>query len=278
MTNPATRKLSAKQILADIRLGMDPSELKSKYRLSEKALQSVYKQLTAAGALTESEMPRLQHLDNRSEASHQLPAEPKWRCPACNAPREAEVSECPACGVVVAKYLARQGEGNHVSGIPRHVTRNADYGGGKGWMSVISSIAVFLLLGGVLLIWSTHQIREKPDVAALGLRVQSSAEDRGEADQPENNTSKLESTSIDAARIKEEESLTPSAATQPHAEIPVEPPADRDAPPPKRRPPSLKPAEYQTGVLRHFASRDFKKQVVEASHTYPVLVQFYSDR
>ncbi len=277
MTNPTTRKLSAKQILADIRSGMGPSALKSKYGLSDKALQSVYRQLSAAGALTENEVPPLQHSVSQSEASHEMPAEPGWRCPACNAPQEAEKSECPACGVVVTKFLARQEQGIHSSGVSQHFTRDADYGG-KGWMSVISSIAFFLLVGGAILIWSTHRAEEKPDMAELGLRVQSSEEHRGEMDQPQENRGESESTSIDSGQIKEEESLSPIAATEPHAEVPLEPPAQEAPPPPKTRPPNPKPAEYVTGVLRHFASRDFKKEVVEASQTYPVLIQFYSDR
>jgi Mor family transcriptional regulator len=59
MTDPVKRKLSAKEILADIRSGMDASELKRKYGLSDKSLEYVCNKLAAAGALTDKEGRRL---------------------------------------------------------------------------------------------------------------------------------------------------------------------------------------------------------------------------
>ena len=56
LTDLAKRKLSAKQIVADIRSGMDGTGLKRKYGLSDKALQSLCTKLLAAGALTENEI------------------------------------------------------------------------------------------------------------------------------------------------------------------------------------------------------------------------------
>jgi thioredoxin-like negative regulator of GroEL len=40
---------------------------------------------------------------------------------------------------------------------------------------------------------------------------------------------------------------------------------------------SVETTKYVTGVLRQFTSNDFKKEVVEASKTLPVVFQFYSD-
>ena len=62
MTESGKRKLSAKEILTDIRSGMDASELKRKYGLSDKSFGYVLKQLSTAGLLTEDEIRRLQPL------------------------------------------------------------------------------------------------------------------------------------------------------------------------------------------------------------------------
>ncbi len=76
MPESGKRKLSAKQILADIRSGMDASELKHKHGLSDKSFGYVLRQLSAAGVLTEDEMRRLQPGSGPSKLSHQAPILP----------------------------------------------------------------------------------------------------------------------------------------------------------------------------------------------------------
>jgi Mor family transcriptional regulator len=48
--------VSAREILKDIKAGMDDAALMEKYRLSEKGLQSVFKKLTDAGALKQEDL------------------------------------------------------------------------------------------------------------------------------------------------------------------------------------------------------------------------------
>lgn len=277
MTDPGKRKLSAKEILKDIRSGMDSSGLKHKYGLSDKSLQSVYRQLLAAGALTEHEVQRLGPGDRSSESSHEVPKAPQWQCPACSAPLAAEVPECPVCGVVVAKFVARQEQAEHDSVVAFRFAGDSDLGGGKGWMPVIASIVVLALVGGALLVWSTHRSNENPRIAAVGAQPESLQEVRSEADQARETNGEPETTSIDDPEVTPEEpggTMVPPdpivAVPQEPFSRPVEPPRETGSTPPKT-------AEYLTGVLRQFASGDFKREVVEASKTYPVLFQFYSE-
>jgi len=58
MTKP---KISAKELIADIRAGMDDPALMKKYGLAAQGLQSIFNKLIAAGALQQDE------LDNRME-------------------------------------------------------------------------------------------------------------------------------------------------------------------------------------------------------------------
>ena len=74
------RHLSGKEILQDIRAGMDDAALMIKYQLSAQGLQSVFKKLIAAGALNQAE------LDGRS-SPHDRTINLVWKCLACGKPR-----------------------------------------------------------------------------------------------------------------------------------------------------------------------------------------------
>ena len=54
----AKKTINAKEILADIKAGMDNAALMEKYQLSEKGLQSLFKKLTDAGVLKRSRANR----------------------------------------------------------------------------------------------------------------------------------------------------------------------------------------------------------------------------
>ncbi len=53
---PQKRKLSAKEVLADIRAGMYDEQLMQKYKLSTASLQSLFGKLLKAGLITRSEL------------------------------------------------------------------------------------------------------------------------------------------------------------------------------------------------------------------------------
>lgn len=279
MTEPVKRKLSAKQILEDIRSGMEAPALKREHNLSDKSFDYVLKQLASKGLLTPDEIRRLEPRSGSSEPSHQPPAPPpQWRCPACNTPQPAEAAECPACGVVVARFVERRQEKEHAARIAPRFKRDAEPGGGKGWASVVSSIVILAIIGGALLIWSTHRATGKSKIAALDLTTQSFQEVESEADQSQENAEDLQSTSTEYSDLKTEEdqgkSLTPPERI---VAVPKEPAAPKAARPREAATPSPELPQYVTGVLRQFRSGDFKKEVVEASKTYPVLFQFYSN-
>ena len=277
MTESGKRKLSAKEILTDIRSGMDAPGLKRKYGLSDKSFGYVLKQLSTAGMLTEDEKRRLQPRSGSSEPSHEMRGEPQWRCPACNAPQTGEVSECSACGVVVAKFVARQAEEDRLSSVSPRFTRDPDPGGGNSLASVILSIVVLVLIGGALLLWSSHRATGKSKIAALDLTTQSFQEVESEADQSQENSNDLESTGIDSSEVNIEDSREIDLAPERIVAVPKEPAAPKVARPRETATPAPETSKYVTGVLRQFGSGDFKKEVVEASKTYPVLFQFYSN-
>lgn len=277
MTESTKRKLSAKEILADIRSGMDVSELKRKHSLSDKSFGYVLRQLSTAGVLTEDEKRRLEPRRSPSQPSREPPRAPQWRCPACNAPQNGEVSECSACGVVVAKFVARQTEEDRLSSISPRFTRGVDPGGGKGLASVILSIVVFALIGGAVLVWSSHRATGKSKIAALDLTTQSFQEVESESDQSVENSNDLESAGIDPSEVKIEEGPGLTLAPERIVAVPKEPAAPKVARPRETATPAPEATQYVTGVLRQFGSSDFKKEVVEASKTYPVLFQFYSN-
>jgi len=291
VTDRVKRKLSAKQILGDIRLGMDPPGLKRKYGLSDKAFESIYRKLSEAGLLTEYELRQLKPMRRSFDAAHETPGATQWRCPACNAPQPAEMGECPACGVVAAKFVALQEEARLATGAAPPSVLDAAPSHGKGWTKVVVGILVFALIGGAIVVWATYRAKEKPRIAQLDLESESSLETSGEAGHDRENTGELETSSVDSLGDNTAESPggivwpSPNVAARPEPLPPiVEPPAPTVDPHAPRVQPPLEPSsgppttrKYVTGVLRQFSSSDFKEEVVEASKTHPVLFQFYSD-
>jgi len=280
---PLKRKLSAKQILTDIRSGMDGSGLKRKYGLSDKGLESVCTQLAAKGALTEQEIRRLRTLPGSSEVPHKIPKQARWRCPACNAPQPAEMPECPVCGVVVEKFVARQGQADHVLSASAHDPRDVGASERTGWMPIIISIVVFAFAGTCLLLWSTHKSKEAHKVSELDARPQSVQLAETESNPNQEDVSDLESTDKDYNEVQIGDPKDIVLFQPPVVAIPEKVPervvaVPREQTPTPREetsPPPAKP-QYVTGVLRRFSSSNFKKEVVEASKRYPVLFQFYS--
>ena len=57
-TNPVRRKINARQILTDIRSGMDDESLMTRYNLSHRQLQSLFRKIIEAGLATPLELSR----------------------------------------------------------------------------------------------------------------------------------------------------------------------------------------------------------------------------
>lgn len=93
----AKRTMNAKEILADIKGGMDDAGLIEKYRLSGDLLQSVFEKFVDVGLLKRRDLEKRNLMSEKSIAI-------AWECPACGIPQPKAYDECPRCGVIAAKF------------------------------------------------------------------------------------------------------------------------------------------------------------------------------
>jgi hypothetical protein len=100
----AKRKITGRDVLKDIKAGMDDPALMDKYKLSSQGLQSVFSKLVNAGVLTEAE------LDSRVPISERTVDLGLYICPACGNIQAREFTECSRCGFVSPAYLKQQKE------------------------------------------------------------------------------------------------------------------------------------------------------------------------
>lgn len=147
MPGSGKRRISANQILADMRSGMSDSLLKQKYGLTDKALDSVYSKLRKAGVLHETE---ILNRSVRAPAQDQsvrenLPVD-QWQCPSCHATQDSEKEECPVCGIVVAKFTARPDDGPSLAfgGAP---LPHAESKAVPKWVSAVVSLVILAAVG-----------------------------------------------------------------------------------------------------------------------------------
>ncbi|MGO9568471.1 MAG: hypothetical protein ACLP5H_13105 [Desulfomonilaceae bacterium] len=112
----AKTTVNAREILADIKLGMDNTALMEKYQLSEKGLQSLFKKLTDAGVLKPKQGEPEERGSEPDKSVHVA-----WKCPACGKPQTRQVDECPDCGVIVAKFREAPVKGELDDGPQRKV-------------------------------------------------------------------------------------------------------------------------------------------------------------
>jgi hypothetical protein len=160
MATPEKRRTSAHQLLLDIRAGMDGEQLKQKHSLSDRSLELVLSKLAAGGHLTEAEMGRLSLTEptvpNAPEKDSQ--AATLRKCPACDAPLPSDSQECPVCGVVVAKFVARREQEN----LPSFPVQPGDSDAGKRWLLIGCILAVVVVAGGFFLYWWKERTRLQP--------------------------------------------------------------------------------------------------------------------
>jgi hypothetical protein len=93
------RTLDAKEILDDIKAGMDSTALMEKYQLSKKGLQSLFKKLMDAGVLKPKKSGREESTPAPEEA-----AASAWKCPICGNPQTTQYNQCPECSVIAARF------------------------------------------------------------------------------------------------------------------------------------------------------------------------------
>jgi cytoskeletal protein RodZ len=186
------------------------------------------------------------------------------------------------CGIVLSKFVPSQAETDTAAVEFAHFS-HTDAEGGKRWLSVGLSLVVLALIGLSVVIWAMHRDKQKlqdvstdtkPVLEQVGSPADTSKEGSSE-DSPVEVNPDEESTAVEA-----DEPAAESGGIQ-TPEATLEEPTEQvsDSPQPVEKPSSPPPDKgaYVTGELRRFTTRDFKKEVVEASRTYPVIFQFYSD-
>lgn len=274
VTGTPKRKISAKEFVSDVRSGMNESELKQRHELSDDALKKVFSRLTAAGLLTEDEIPRRSEATAGGAPLSHREKDSSWQCPSCGAAQAHAVEECPECGVIVEKFLARQKLGEH---IPISVARD-DSGGS--WTGVVASIVVCIIVSTGLVFWATHRAKEKAYVPAKMAKPQtfreiqaSGGSHQSEASDGETPIASLPPGETQGRWSENESSSASFGPPEPPPQSPIASKENAPIPQDNRVPSGDK---YRTGVLREFSSKDFKEEVVEASKTYPVIFQFYS--
>jgi hypothetical protein len=105
------RKITAKEVLRDIRFGLSDQDLMEKYTLSAQGLHSVFHKLVNAGAITQPE------LDDRVPISERTVDLGLFICPACGNIQGTEFATCPRCGFTApGKAKAGQDERAGISG------------------------------------------------------------------------------------------------------------------------------------------------------------------
>lgn len=279
MADAGKLRISSKQIVEHIRSGKDDEWLRQEYGLSEKGLESVYKKLVDAGALSEAEVPNR----NASGTSH-AGASPdtqrfqESRCPSCNAAMPSQADECPVCGIVVAKFVP-----GLIDVDPVHIGRDSDSQELGRWAFIGLSVLVMAALGVGLIFWSTHQAKEMPQIVApdtSGAVAEEVRDDTSEESPGQEKPLEVEpgtATALGESHEGMEETGPLESEREAREEIKEQGAGSRQpvASVPAPQPPAK--SNYVTGELRRFTSSNFKKEVVEASRTYPVIFQFYSD-
>ncbi|MGB6067500.1 MAG: hypothetical protein WBG50_22065 [Desulfomonilaceae bacterium] len=86
------RKITAKELLSDIRSGVSDQELMRKYSLSSQGLQSVFSKMVSARMITQAE------LDDRIPITERTVDLGLFICPACGNIQGKEFAVCPRCG------------------------------------------------------------------------------------------------------------------------------------------------------------------------------------
>lgn len=129
------RRLSSKQLVADIRAGLDAEALREKYQLSEKALSQFLKELLLRGLIEPSEL-RERGLDLEAAMATLR------TCPACGWEYAGESDDCPKCGVVGSRFHAIKERERQPSKFRRFVRK----------LAIGAAVVVVLVIAGTL-IW-----------------------------------------------------------------------------------------------------------------------------
>jgi len=166
MATTEKRRISAKQLLSDIRSGMDGGQLKQEHGLSDGSLEKVLRKLSSAGLLTEIKMQSLLVSpttlgDATSQAVHTATLQ---KCPACDARLTSDSPECPVCGVVFAKFTSSREQGS----LARLPVPKSDSEAGKHWLLICCILAAVVVAAGYFLFQFKDTTQENLKAVAKG--------------------------------------------------------------------------------------------------------------
>jgi lipopolysaccharide biosynthesis regulator YciM len=101
LSDKVPKKISAKEIMQDLKTGMTDAKLMEKYHISFQGLQDLFGKLIQAGLATKT------YFEKR--ALTQTPSKPKETgsatCPYCGFKAAEEFRECPQCRQDVSEWL-----------------------------------------------------------------------------------------------------------------------------------------------------------------------------
>ncbi len=100
----AKRKITAREILNDVKAGLDDRALMKKFHLSSQGLQSLFKKMLNAGVITQDE------LDDRSPMAERTVELGLFICPACGNIEHTEFTTCSKCGFVTPDSVRKEQE------------------------------------------------------------------------------------------------------------------------------------------------------------------------
>ncbi len=157
MPDPPKKTVSAKLILKDIQAGIGESEIKRKFGLSDTGYQSVLRKLFEVGLLNKQELHSSTPEPGKEPDVSKSEGLITWRCPVCGTPQTRTFEECPQCGVIVAKASGTSLQGHPHPQAQQHDALDNGSGLSNRWAVVIVSIIAFLVIGGIVLKWSSHK-------------------------------------------------------------------------------------------------------------------------
>lgn len=97
MPTSERKTFKAKEVVADIKGGLDDIALMRKYGISAFTLQKLLNKLVKTGHLNSAALDRRTHMYEKT-------VDLGFKCPACGILQLTDFDECPACGVVVSQY------------------------------------------------------------------------------------------------------------------------------------------------------------------------------
>jgi hypothetical protein len=186
MSESEKPKINIREIIEDIRSGLDDSSLMRKYRLSERGLQLLYEKLRTTGLLTEEEARARLEIVTEATESETEDSKDSWRCPACRVTQSTPMIECPTCGIIVEKYEARPAR---QSGPPEPETQPAPKSR-KRLIIAACGLGALIIVAGVLWLLPTSPTEKTSNITSAESR--STAPDKFTEDMQTNRGELLE--------------------------------------------------------------------------------------